>query len=136
MEELLGLVRGLPNFAQHAVAATVSALAFLWIYSRITPWHEMKLIREGNAAAAVSFGGAFIGFCMPVANVMAHSTNVLDFLLWALVALIVQVVVHVSVRLLIGDLIKHIEEGVMASAVFAAALSLGFGLLNAACLTY
>ena len=35
------------------------------LYALITPHREIRLIREGNAAAAVSFGGVLVGLAIP-----------------------------------------------------------------------
>ncbi len=37
------------------------------LYALITPHREIALIREGNAAAAVSFGGVLVGLALPLA---------------------------------------------------------------------
>ena len=56
-------------------------------------------------------------------------------MLWSLVALVVQVVVHVVMRLLLPHLKQSIEANEMAAGVTAGGFSLCFGLINAACLT-
>ena len=35
---------------------------FAAVYLKVTPFDELALIRDGNAAATLSFGGALIGF--------------------------------------------------------------------------
>ncbi len=37
---------------------------FLLVYTRVTPHREFRLIREGNVAAALSLGGAVLGFSL------------------------------------------------------------------------
>jgi len=51
---------GLPSFFTYALAALVLVALFVTIYIHITPHREMELIRQGNVAAAVSFGGAVV----------------------------------------------------------------------------
>ena len=55
-------------------------------------------------------------------------------LLWAGIALVVQLLAYVLVRLLIPSLAKDISEGQVAQGVFLGALSLAIGILNAACM--
>jgi len=38
--------------------------AFLAVYLAVTPYNELTLIREGNAAAAISLGGAITGYVL------------------------------------------------------------------------
>ena len=45
-----------------AVGLGMTAL-FAAVYLRITPADELKLIKNGNLACALSFGGALVGFC-------------------------------------------------------------------------
>jgi putative membrane protein len=108
---------------------------FLWIYVLITPWREFALIRAGNASAAVALIGALLGFCLPLANTIAHAVSLTDLVLWSLVALVVQVAVHVVMRMLLPHLQQSIEAGEMAAGVTAGGFSVCFGLINAACLT-
>ena len=94
---------GLPNFLLFAAAALVLVALFVVIYIRITPHAEMALVRQGNVAAAVSFGGAVLGFVIPLAKAISQSVNLLDLVIWAVIALIVQLVVFwISSALLSG----------------------------------
>ena len=65
-----------------AVGLGMTAL-FSAVYLRITPADELKLIKNGNLACALSFGGALIGFCLPLASSITHSVGLLDFVLWS-----------------------------------------------------
>lgn len=133
MEKYLG---NLPAFVEWWSLAVVLSITFATIYLWITPQHEMRLIREGNASAAVCFGGALLGYVLPLGSALAHGENLLDFLLWSLVALAVQLLVYGLMRLLIHDLTRHIEEDRMAVAILAATISLCGGILNAAAIVY
>ena len=102
---------------RYIVVSFALAGLFLWIYVLITPWREFALIRAGNAAAAVALIGALLGFCLPLANTIAHSVSLTDLVLWSLVALVVQVGVHVAMRLLLPHLRQSIEANEMAAGV-------------------
>ena len=54
----------------------------------------------------------------------------------AAIALVVQILVFVAVRLMVRDIARLISEGKVATGVFLGALSLAAGILNAACMTY
>ena len=135
MPELQWLVAAFPNFVRYVVVGFALAGLFLWIYVLITPWREFALIRGGNASAAVALIGALLGFCLPLANTIAHAVSLIDLVLWSLVALLVQVGVHVVMRVLLPHLKDSIEAGEMAAGVTAGGFSACFGLINAACLT-
>ena len=135
MPELNWLVAALPNFVRYVVVGFALAGFFLWIYALITPWREYALIRAGNSAAAIALIGALLGFCLPLANTIAHSSSLTDVVLWSLVALVVQVGVHVVLRLLLPDLKRAVEANQAASGITAGGFAVCFGLINAACLT-
>ena len=126
----------LPHFLGYFCFAAFLLGLFLLVYLWVTPYAEIELIRGGNLAAALNLGGALLGFSLPLASTIAHSVSVLDVGMWALVALILQIGVHFLSRVLIKDMIRLIESGMVSVGATACCLSLGFGVLNAACLTY
>lgn len=70
----------------------------------------------------------------PLFSAIAHSANVLDCLIWAFVALIVQIVYIVEIPL--PNLSGRIAAGELAPAIWLGLSSLAAGLLNAACMIY
>ncbi|MDG4552381.1 MAG: DUF350 domain-containing protein [Candidatus Contendobacter sp.] len=127
---------GLPSFLFYFATAISLLLLFLAAYILITPYREIALIREGNTAAAVSLGGAILGFVLPLASAIAHSVGLLDMAVWGLIALVIQLLAYGVGRLLLPDLARAIPAGQVATGVFLGALSLAIGILNAACMTY
>jgi putative membrane protein len=127
---------GALNFALAFIAAGGFTLVFKAIYQVLTPHNEGKLIREGNAAAAVAQGGAVIGYVLPLASALAHTVTLPEFALWAVVAGVVQIVTFWAVRrLALPDVSARIERGEMSAALYLLMISLAVGLLNAACMT-
>jgi putative membrane protein len=135
MPELEWLVAAVPNFARYIVVGFGLAGVFLAVYAQITPWREYALIRAGNSAAAIALVGALLGFSLPLAQTIAHSISLLDVVIWALVALFVQVLVHIAMRILLPQLKAAIEADRMAAGITAGGFATCFGLINAACLT-
>ena len=135
MPELDWLAASFPNFVRYVVVGFALAGLFLWIYVLITPWREFALIRAGNSAAAIALVGALLGFCLPLANTIANSSSLTDVVLWSLVALVVQVGVHVVLRLLMPGLKAAVEANETASGITAGGFAACFGLITAACLT-
>jgi len=133
---LLGYLTGLPLFAAYLGVGLLLLGAFVFIYVRITPYKEISLIRNGNAAAAASLGGGIIGFVLPVASSIENSVSLLDMLLWALISLVVQLLAFVIARAMVPAISKNVEQGQLASGIFLGAIAIALGLLNAACMTY
>ncbi len=126
----------LPNFLAYFAAAIALLAVFVAVYLFVTPYDEIRLIRNNNVAAAVSLSGAVLGFAMPIANVIAHSDTLLDLLVWSLIAGLVQLAAWLVARVALPTLKEDIAANRIAPAIFVAALSLTIGLINAACMTY
>jgi putative membrane protein len=136
MEFLKFSLSGFDDFLLYFGLSIGFVLLYLAIYVRATPYREFALIRAGNAAAAASLSGSLIGFVLPLASAVVHSVNPWDMALWAAIALAVQIVVYLVVRLLVPDVVRHIPEGKVGAGVFLGVASLAAGILNAACMTY
>lgn len=125
----------LPHFLAYFAAAVALAVAFLCLYVLITPHREIALIRDGNVAAATQLTGTFLGFSVPVAVVIGHSVSIPDMLLWGAVAALVQLAVFFLIeRVLFRTISDRIADGSVASGVFVGGISLGIGILQAACM--
>ena len=136
MELLANSARGIDDFLMYLAATLVLFAAFICIYIWITPYRELTLIRQGNAAAAASLSGTVIGYAIPLAHAVAQSVNLAEMAMWGAIALAVQILVFFVVTRLIPDIGSHIPEGRLAPGIFLGAISLATGLLNAACMTY
>jgi putative membrane protein len=117
-------------------AAIVFFSAFKFVYQMVTPYSERDLIRQGNIAAAIALGGALIGYVLPLASALSQTVSLAEFAAWALLAGVIQILAFIVVsRVLYKALASRIEEGEMAAGVYLASISIGVGLLNAACMT-
>jgi putative membrane protein len=134
--DIANSLQGFGPFLAYFGAALVAEAVFVGLYVAVTPHHEFRLIREGNTAAAVSLGGAVLGFTLPLASAMANSVSVADMAIWAAIALVAQIVVFVATNLALSGLSRKIDEGNMAAGTTLAVASLVIGMLNAASLTY
>jgi putative membrane protein len=127
---------GALDFLLAFFAAGVFTVLFKMIYSAVTPYNEGALIKQGNTAASVALWGAVIGYVLPLASALSHTVDLIEFLAWAALAAVIQIVAFVVVRrLAMPDVKARIEAGDMATAVYLAGVSLSLGLLNAACIT-
>ncbi|HXP90784.1 MAG TPA: DUF350 domain-containing protein [Fibrobacteria bacterium] len=136
MNPILHLLSTLPNFLAYLGTALGLTILFSILYTAVTPQAEWKMLREGNISASLAFGGALLGFVIPLASAIAHSVSLLDTVVWGFVALIVQLVAFFGVWLILPRLPRQIEEDHRGVATIAAVFFLSVGLLNAACLVW
>ena len=127
---------GFDDFLVYLGISLAYLAVFTAIYIRITPYREMQLIREGNMAASFSLSGAILGFIVPLASAIQHSVSLVDMAIWGLIAMGVQILAFIAVKLAIPSITRDIPEGKGAQGFFLGALSLGVGLLNAACMSF
>jgi putative membrane protein len=128
------VINALPAFASFFATAIALLGGFLALYVLVTPYSELALIRSGNTAAAVSLGGALLGFAMPIAVSVAVSHNLYAMIGWGVVAGALQLLTYVAARLALPQINQNIQEGKLASGIFLASLSLSTGILNAGCI--
>lgn len=133
---LIASLSGLAGFCTYFASAIGFIIVFCMVYCKITPYDELQLIRSGNTAAAISFGGALAGFVLPLYSAITHSVGFADMLVWAIIAMLVQFAVFGSVRMILKDLVQEIENNHTAAATLLAFCSISIGILNAACMTY
>ena len=132
----LSSLNGIPPFLAYFAVAIVLVLIFIRIYTWITPQDELALIKANNPAAALAFGGALIGFALPLSSAITNSLSLLDCAVWGAVALIVQVLTFVVLRVAVKQLPERINQGEIATGIFVAATAVAVGLINAACMSY
>ena len=102
-------------------------VAYLFVYTRVTPHDEFQLIRENDPAAAIALGLSLLGFVLPVVSAIAHSANVWDCLIWSVIALIVQIIVYYIVKIPVPNLSARIAAGELAAAIWLGLVLAGRG---------
>ena len=123
------------NYLLHLGLASILLAIFFVIYTWITPFDEILLIRQGNHAAALSLGGALIGFSITIASAVVHTSDYLQFLEWGVGAMVVQILVYVVTTRLLHMSKDHIEPGNSAFGGLLGAISLSIGAINGACIS-
>lgn len=117
-------------------AGSLFALAFKFIYEWVTPYNESALIKQGNVPAAISLGGAMVGYVLALASAISHTTSLPELAAWAALAGVIQIVAFTLVRVLfLKDVKARMEAGEMAPAVYLASINIAVGLINAASMT-
>ena len=136
MRQVFDSFAGFDDFLIYLGVSLALLYLFVWLYIRVTPWAEMALIRAGNMAAAFSLSGAILGFIVPLSAAVKYSVNIVDMVIWGMIALVVQIVAFVVVKLLVPTVAQDIEAGNGAQGFFLGSTALAIGLLNAACMSY
>lgn len=123
------------NYLIHLLLAAVLLIVFFVIYTRVTPYEEVLLIRQGNQAAALSLGGAILGFSATIASSLMHTANYQQFFAWAFGAMVVQLLAYLVTTRLLRMSKDQIESNNTAFGGLLGAIALAIGAINAACIS-
>ena len=126
---------GIPYFILYFVLGAALMAIFVILYTRITPHDEFGLIQAGNITASLGLAGAMVGFSLPLAKAIAQAVSVVDLLIWALAALVVQLLAYAVTRAMLRELPQMIAEDRLPGGIMLAAGSIACGLLNAAAMS-
>ena len=119
--------------------AILIVVLFLYLYAKVTPYDDYKLIfEENNLAASIGFGGAILGLSIPLYSALISSTSYVDFIIWAVVAMLFQLTFAYAVTKRKGKFSfqEKIQENNIAIGVLMAFLSVSIGLINAGSMSY
>lgn len=135
MRQVFDSFAGFDAFLAYLAVSLALLAIFIAIYIRVTPYREIALIRQGNMAAAFGLSGSVLGFIIPLAAAVTHSVSLVDMLIWGLIAMAVQLLTFVAVKLMLPSITHDIPADRGASGFFLGCMSLGVGLLNGACMS-
>ncbi|MEJ6789245.1 DUF350 domain-containing protein [Brevundimonas sp. BR2-1] len=133
--EVQAFATGFPTTMAHLGVTLVLMVGGAIIYALFTPWKEITLIRQGNAAAAVAFSGVLVGLAIPLAVSLSVSTSIKDIALWGVATVVIQLLSFRLVDMLLTGLPQRIREGEVAAAVLLVGAKLSTALILAAALT-
>ena len=123
---------GFPITLLHVLAALIILAAGAAVYALITPHREVALIRDGNAAAALSLGGVLVGLALPLAASLAASVSLPEIALWGATTVFVQLAVFRLTDLALRDLPARIARGEMAAAALLVGAKIATAVVLAA----
>jgi putative membrane protein len=136
MRQVFDSFARIDDFLVYLLVSLAYLGVFISLYIRVTPFREIALIREGNMAASFSLSGAILGFIVPLASAIQHSVSLVDMAIWGVVAMVVQVLTYVVVKMTIPTITEDIAANKGSAGFFLGSVSLGVGLLNAACMSW
>jgi putative membrane protein len=130
--EVQAFLTGFPVTLLHALVTVVILVLGATLYALITPYKEITHIREGNAAAAVAFGGVLVGLAIPLAVSLMASNSVREIAIWGASTVMVQLLVFRMTDFLLTGLPTRIQEGEISAAVLLVSAKLAAALILAA----
>lgn len=130
--EIQAFATGFPLTLLHATATIAILLAGATAYVLLTPHKEIALIRDGNAAAAVSLGGVLVGLSIPLATSLLSSTNLIELGLWGVATVVLQLLVFRLADMVLHGLPRRIQDGEMSAAALLVGAKLATAIVVAA----
>jgi putative membrane protein len=127
------------SFGLFFLTGIVVFALFLFLYAKVTPYDDYQMIfGENNIAAALGFGGAVLGLSIPLYSALVHCVSYIDFVMWAGVAMVIQLIFAFILTRLSGkfSVEKHIHNGDISVGTFMAFMSIAIGLINAGSMSY
>jgi putative membrane protein len=129
-------VNGALAFFGYFGGAIAFFIAFGAIYLRLTPHREFDLIvREHNASASVAMAGTLIGFAIALAGAIHNTRSAAEFVMWAFVAALAQLIAYALAKLAHPGLSQAIEHNALSAAIWLAAVSISAGIVCDACMS-
>ncbi|GAA5165710.1 DUF350 domain-containing protein [Viridibacterium curvum] len=128
-------IQAIYNYFIYLLAGLAMVGVFVTVYTRVTPFCELDLIRKGCVSAALSLAGATIGFSLTVASSILHNDNFIMFVLWGTLAAVVQVVAYAVLSRALPNMNAELEDNNVAMGALMGLVSIVVGIINAACLS-
>lgn len=125
---LLQSVESFLWFVTYLACGLAMLAVFARLYCIITPHDDMAMIHDGKVAPAIALGGAMLGFTFPLLMAAYLHETFIGFLLWAIIACLVQLAVF---RILYLFMPRAIETNNLAGATVYASAAVCAGLMNA-----
>ena len=130
--EVQAFATGFPTTLLHAGVTLLILVLGAGVYILLTPHKEIRLIREGNVAAAISLAGVMVGLAIPLAVSLNASTSMVEIGLWGAATIAVQLLAFRLVDLVLHGLPKRIADGEMAAAAMLVGAKLATAIILAA----
>ena len=130
--EIQAFASGFPTTVIHAGISLGLLLVGCVLHALLSPYKEVRRIREGNSASAVSFGGVILGLAVPLATSLNASTSLPELAVWGAAIVVLQLLVFRIIDLLLAGLPQRARDGEVAAAVLLVAAKLAAALILAA----
>ena len=132
MEYISALITGLPFLISHLFITLCLVFIGITSYIFLTPIKELKLIKDGNLSASISFAGALLGIGIPLASSLSVSNSILEIIIWGLTAIVLQLLCFKVTDTFLKDLSKRIEDNQLATSILLFSIKISVSLINSA----
>ena len=132
MEYMSALITGLPFLVSHLFITLCLLFIGITSYIFLTPIKELKLIKNGNISASISFSGALLGIGIPLASSLSVSNSILEIVIWGLTAIVLQLLCFKVTDTFLKDLSKRIEDDQLATSILLFSIKISDSLINSA----
>ena len=132
MEYISALITGLPFLISHLFITLCLLFIGITSYIFLTPIKELKLIKDGNISASISFSGALLGIGIPLASSLSVSNSILEIIIWGLTAIVLQLLCFKVTDTFLKDLSKRIEDDQLATSTLLFSIKISVSLINSA----
>ena len=132
MEYLSALITGLPFLISHLFITLCLLFIGITSYIFLTPIKELKLIKDGNLSASISFSGALLGIGIPLASSLSVSNSILEIIIWGVTAIVLQLLCFKVTDTFLKDLSKRIEDNQLATSILLFSIKISVSLINSA----
>ncbi len=133
--EIAAFANGFPFALAQAGVTLVMLILGAALYAVLTPHKEIGLIREGNAAAALSFGGVLVALTIPLATALQSSASLLEIGLWGVAVTFVQLLVFRLTDFVLHGLPQRIQEGEISAALLLVGAKVATALILSAAIS-
>ena len=125
------LASGFPWLVFYLIVVTIIYISGLFIYVKLTPIKELKLIESGNVAAAITFSALVIGLAHPLPPCLINKFSQIDVAAWGTLSLFLQLFLFRVTDMFFNSLSKRIEANEIAPALVLAAFKIAGSILLA-----
>jgi putative membrane protein len=133
MEAALDAFRsGFPSYLLYTGLAGLLLLITSAVYVLLTPWKELALLKGGNGTAGLALAGAILGLAIPLAANVASSSSIMDFLIWSVISLLMQLIAYRLTDAILRDLPRRIEQDEAGAAIVLISVKLSTAMILAA----
>jgi len=133
MEAALDAFRsGFPSYLLYTGLAGLLLLVTSAVYVLLTPWKELALLKGGNGTAGLALAGAILGLAIPLAANVASSSSIMDFLIWSVISLLMQLIAYRLTDAILRDLPRRIEQDEAGAAIVLISVKLSTAMILAA----
>ena len=133
MQEFIDtLISGLPQMLGHAAIIVALLVGGVFLYIKLTPYDDIKLIKEGNIASAISLFSIIVGLAIPLAFCLSQTSGIAEILFWGSFTVAIQLFAFKVCDWMLSDLSGRIERGEISAAIVLLSVKLATAFINSA----